>query len=292
MQRDSLHRFVFENTPIRGNSVHLNVTLESALQYHDYPPKLRAILGELMVASVLLSATLKMEGALILQIQSKGTLKLLVVECTTSTETGFGLRATAKWQGELPTNLAAMFQDGQCVISLAPNIGEQYQGIVPLEGENIAQILENYMLRSQQIETRLWLAGDEKSASGMLLQKLPDKPEQDLDAWNRICILADTVSSDELQLLDPALLLTRLFGEEDVRMFSSKPTQFSCGCTRAKVANMLLMLGEHEIESILSEREQIEVNCEFCNKRYDFDAVDAAALFASEPIAPSSAAKH
>ena len=131
-----------------------------------------------------------------------------------------------------------------------------------------------------------------ENASGMLLQKLPDQPEEDADAWNRICILAETVTSDELQQLDPELLLTRLFGEEDVRMFSAKPTQFHCGCTRSKVANMLLMLGKDEVESILAERSQIEVNCEFCNKRYEFDAVDAAALFAHEPVAPASSAKH
>ena len=292
MQRDSLHRFVFENTPIRGNSVHLNVTFDAALQYHDYPAPLRIILGELMVASTLLAATLKMDGALILQIQGKGALKLLVVECNTTPEANLNLRATAKWQGKLPNSLKAMLGDGHCVITLNPKDGEQYQGIVPLEGDSIAQMLENYMLRSQQIETRLWLACNGKSASGMLLQKLPDQPEEDIDAWDRICILADTVTKDELQQLDPAQLITRLFGEEDVRIFSAKPTQFYCGCTRVKVANMLTMLGENEVESILAERANIEVNCEFCNKCYDFDAVDAAALFAHEPVAPSSGAKH
>ncbi|MFM9835507.1 MAG: Hsp33 family molecular chaperone HslO [Methylophilaceae bacterium] len=292
MQRDSLHRFVFENTPIRGNSVHLNVTLESALQYHEYPPQLRVILGELMVASALLSATLKMEGALILQIQGKGALKLLVVECTAEAEMKLSMRATAKWQGELPIDPKAAIGDGHCVITLAPNNAEQYQGIVPLDGNSIAQILEHYMLRSQQIDTRLWLACDGKSASGMLLQKLPDQPEYDADAWNRICILADTVTNEELQALDPAQLLTRLFGEEDVRMFSAKPTQFFCSCTRTKVANMLLLLGKEEVASILTERDEVEVHCDFCNKRYAFDAVDTAALFAHEPVAPTSKAKH
>jgi molecular chaperone Hsp33 len=126
----------------------------------------------------------------------------------------------------------------------------------------------------------------------MLLQKLPNQPEQDIDAWNRICILADTVTSDELQELDPAQLVTRLFGEEDVRMFSAKPTQFYCNCSRSKVANMLLLLGQEEVAGILAERDEIEVHCDFCNKRYAFDAVDTAALFAQEPIAPTSKAKH
>jgi molecular chaperone Hsp33 len=292
MQRDSLHRFVFENTPIRGNSVHLNVTFDSALQYHDYPTSLRIVLGELMVASALLSATLKMEGALILQIQGKGALKLLVVECTTEAELQINMRATAKWQGNLPEDPKNLIGDGHCVITLAPNNADAYQGIVPLEGNSISQILENYMLRSQQIDTKLWLACDGKSASGMLLQKLPNQPEHDIDAWNRICILADTVTSNELQILDPAQLLTRLFGEEDIRIFSAKPTQFYCSCSRTKVANMLLLLGQDEVASILTERSEVEVHCDFCNKRYSFDAVDAAALFAHDPVVPSSKAKH
>lgn len=287
-QRDYLQRFMFDNTPIRGNTVHLNVTLNSALQYHDYPAPLRALLGELMAASALLSATLKMDGALVLQIQGKGALKLLVVECNA----GLGMRATAKWDGELPEKFKDMIGDGHCVITLAPKEGEPYQGIVPLEGENIAEMLEDYMLRSQQIDTRLWLNFDGENAAGMLIQKLPNQPEQDADAWNRICILADTVTNDELQQLDLELLLTRLFGEEDVRMFSAKPTQFQCSCNRTSVANMLHMLGKDEVDSILAERSQIEVNCEFCNKRYEFDAVDAAALFTSEPVAPTTSAKH
>ena len=292
-QADALIPFLFDNTQIRGNSVHLNVTLNRALQYHSYPAPLRLLLGELMAACAMLSATLKMDGALILQIQGKGALKLLVVECTSD----FGLRATAKWDGDLPNEFKSMIGDGQCAITLAPKNGESYQGIVPLEGENIAQMLEDYMLRSQQIDTKLWLTCDGENASGMLIQRLPDLPNQELpdqdsDTWNRICILADTVTSDELQSLSLEMLLTRLFGEEDVCMFSAKPTQFYCACTRLKVANMLMLLGKDEVESILAERENIEVNCEFCNKKYAFDTVDAAALFTHESIAPATSTKH
>jgi len=288
MQRDSLHRFVFENTPIRGNTVHLNITFNQALQYHDYPAPLRMMLGELMAASVLLSATLKMDGALILQIQGNGALKLLVVECTAD----FGLRATAKWEGELPADFKSMIGDGQCMITLDQKVGESYQGIVPLEGETIAEMLENYMQRSQQIDTRLWLNCDGENAAGMLIQKLPEQPNEDADAWDRITILADTITNDELQKLAPQLLLTRLFGEETVRLFSAKSTQFYCGCNRTKVANMLHMLGKVEIESILAERSKIEVNCEFCNKQYQFDAVDAAALFIKKAVASPSTSTH
>ncbi len=158
-------------------------------------------------------------------------------------------------------------------------------------------MLQNYMLRSQQIDTSLWLYCDGENASGMLLQKLPNESEidhlnQDHDAWNRVNILADTVTHDELQNLAPETLLTRLFAEEDVRLFEAKPTQFRCSCSKAKVGNMLRLLGKQEVEGILAELGKIEVNCDFCNKHYSFDAVDAAQILASSEAIKPSVAKH
>ena len=288
MQKDTLHRFMFENTAIRGNLVHLNDALKQALAFHDYPLQLRIVLGELMAASAMLSATLKMDGALILQIQGKGALKLLVVECTAE----LNLRATAKWHGDLAHDFKQMIGEGHCVITLDPEEGEPYQGIVPIEGDSIAEMLENYMLRSQQIDSKLWLACDGENAAGMLMQKMPNQAETDVDAWNRLGLLAETVTNEELQTLQPEALLTRLFSEEDIRLFSAQPTQFSCSCSRSSVANMLHMLGQEEVDSILTERGNVEVNCDFCNKKYVFDAIDAAALFSSETVAPASNAKH
>lgn len=284
---DSLHHFLFENAvsarqsnepmPIRGNLVHLNQTYQLAMQHQHLPNVLKIALGELMAASALLSATLKMEGALVLQLQSKGALKLLVVECSHN----LNMRATAKWDEAQTTelenaNFVDLVKHGHFVITLDPSIGEAYQGIVPIEGETIAEMLQNYMLRSQQIDTSLWLHCDGESASGLLLQKLPNIGELDADAWNRVNILAETVSNDELQNLTAETLLTRLFAEEDVRLFEAKPTQFRCSCNKTKVGNMLRLLGANEVESILAELGKIEVNCDFCNKRYTFDAIDAA----------------
>jgi molecular chaperone Hsp33 len=291
---DSLQHFLFENTPIRGNIVHLNHTYQQVLQHQTLPVVLKQALGELMAASALLSATLKMEGAMVLQLQSKGVLKLLVVECSSALE----MRATAKWAGEITSEtFLDLIQNGQFVITLDPKQGEAYQGIVPIEGETIAEMLENYMRRSQQIDTSLWLHCDGENASGMLLQKLPEQLErgqiyQDHDAWNRINHLATTVTNSELQNLTPEQLLTRLFFEEEVRLFESKPTQFHCSCSKTKVGAMLRMLGADEVNSILAERENIEVNCDFCNKQYVFDAVDAAALFVGEPVIKLSDSTH
>ncbi|MGQ0442239.1 MAG: Hsp33 family molecular chaperone HslO [Methylophilaceae bacterium] len=287
---DSLHHFIFENTPIRGNLVHLNQTFHDVLQHQTLPLVLKKALGELMAASVLLSSTLKMEGTLILQIQNKGALKLLVVECNSTLQ----IRATAKWSGEIADHTAFLdlIQQAHCIITLDPKEGEPYQGIVPIEGETIAEMLEHYMLRSQQIDTKLWLNCDGENVAGMLIQKLPELPLQDADAWNRINLLANTVSMQELQTLSPQQLLSRLFSEEDIRLFAAKPTQFHCSCNRTSVSNMLHMLGRAEIESILAEQGNITVNCDFCNRQYRFDAVDAATIFVSEPMLKATQSLH
>jgi len=239
----------------------------------------------------LLTATLKMSGSLVLQIQSKGALKLLVVECNSE----FGIRATAKWKGEVSDeqSLFDLISHGQFMITLDPKDGRQaYQGIVSLEGDSISTILENYMLRSEQIDTRIWLHCDGNAAAGMLLQKLPDtmnqvtKTEdlstQDLDAWNRIGHLAGTITDDELLNLPTETILTRLFHEEDVRLFEASNTKFHCSCSRESVSSMLRMLGNEEITSIIEEQGKIEVNCDFCNAHYSFDKVDATQLMVSE----------
>ncbi len=298
--QDSLQRFIFESSPVRGNLVNLSLTLQMALNKQNLPKGLRQSLGELMAASALLSATLKMNGSMVLQIQSKGTLKLLVVECTSDADTPLRMRATAKWAGDIDEqqNVFDLISQGQFIITLDPKDGNQaYQGIVPLEGDNIATLLENYMLRSEQIDTRIWLCCDGETASGMLLQKLPETMnqttvQQDDDIWNRVGHLASTVTDEELLNLPAETLLTRLFHQEDVRLFAASNTQFYCSCSRDSVAGMLRMLGDEELQSILAEQGQIEVNCDFCNAHYAFDKVDATQLLMANVAAPDPAKIH
>lgn len=287
---DQLQRFIFDNTAVRGNIAHLEQTVQQALQHQHYPAVLRNALAELMVASMLLAATLKMQGKLILQIQSNGPLQLLVVECSSNLE----IRATAKWQGEIATkSFLDLLQQGQFVITLTPeNNGENYQGIVPIEGDSIADILQNYMQRSEQIETRIWLNTNGNKASGLLLQKLPEQLETDSDAWNRICHLAETIQPNELLYLESQTLLYRLFHEEQTRIFTPQLAQFKCRCSRKHVGNMLRMLGNEEIQSILMERSNIEVHCDFCNKAYHFDAVDVAHLHTSDTLISAPTQRH
>ncbi|MDD2832583.1 MAG: Hsp33 family molecular chaperone HslO [Methylotenera sp.] len=291
---DSLQRFIFEDTPVRGSLVNLTHTLQLALNKQELPQGLKRALGELMAASALLTATLKMHGALVLQIQAKGPLKLLVVECSSE----FGIRATVKWSGEIQDTqtLFDVLVQGQFMITLDPKDGGQtYQGIVALEGDSISTILENYMLRSEQIDTKIWLSCDGNTAAGMLLQKLPDTMNQithehDIDTWNRVGHLADTITDEELLQLPTETLLHRLFHEENVRLFEASHTKFYCSCSRKNVAGMLRMLGDEELKSILQEQGKIDINCDFCGAHYQFDAVDATQLFASE-ITPQSSKK-
>jgi molecular chaperone Hsp33 len=238
---------------------------------------LRDLMGELCAAAVLLAATLKLQGSLVLQIQGKAAIKLLVVECTGNLE----LRATAKWEGELLSGtLRELVGDGRFVITLDPKDGNQaYQGIVALEGESVADILQNYMTRSEQLDTRLWLASDAHCVSGMLIQKLPEQKGQDADSWDRATQLADTVKPEELLSLPAAELIHRLYHEEDIRLFEVQSVVFNCSCSRDNVARMLKMLGRAEVDEILAERNEIEVFCEFCNEQYLFDAIDAEAVF-------------
>jgi molecular chaperone Hsp33 len=276
---DSLRRFLFEHAPMRGEIVRLDNVWQSVIERHNYPTVLRDLMGELCAAAVLLAATLKLKGAMVLQIHGKGAVKLLVVECSGDLE----LRATAKWEGDLSHGtLQELVGDGRFVITLDPKDGNQaYQGIVALEGDSIAEILQNYMTRSEQLETRLWLAADGKNAAGMLLQKLPEREaSRDEDAWGRATQLADTLKPEELLHLPAGELVHRLYHEEDIRLFDAQPVVFRCTCSRDNVAQMLRMVGRAEVDAILAEREEIEVHCEFCNQRYAFDRVDAEAVFA------------
>jgi len=276
MTTDLLHPFIFEQSAVRGNHVQLDQSLFTALEHQTLPPALKKVIGEFTAASVLLTATLKMQGKLILQLQSQGTLQLLVVECTS----GLNIRATAKVSGELHgDNLTDWLAQGQLVITLMPEEGEPYQGIVPLEGDNIASMLENYMLRSQQIDTRLWLTAEGDRAAGLLLQKLPQQQEHDLDCWNRVQHLAGTVTDQELLNLDAVTLLQRLFVEEEVRLFSGREVQAFCSCSHSNVTNMLQMLGLAEVRSIIEEQGSVDIQCDFCHKHYVVDEEEALALF-------------
>lgn len=287
---DSLERFVFESAPIHGRIVHLDATWRAVLERRRYPEPVRDILGELMAAAALLTATLKFDGRLVMQIKGNGPISLLVVECSSERT----MRALAQWDGQIvPGSLQSLLGDGRLVITIEPSKGkESYQGIVELEGTSIAHLLEGYFDRSEQLATRIWLAADGHQATGMLLQRLPDRDSPDEDAWDRAVHLSSTLTRQELLALPARDILHRLYHEEDIRLFQRVPMSFRCSCSRERVERVLHMLGEAEIRSILAEKGKVDVDCEFCGYHYELDAVEVEELFASGHTTRTPPTKH
>lgn len=289
---DTLLKFLFRDAPLRGEIVRLQSSWQEMVANHRYPAPVMRLLGEMTAAAALLAANIKFDGALILQIQGNGPVRLLVVEV----QPGMRLRATAKLREAAAIEPQATLQqltnpdgDARCAITLDPagrRPGQQpYQGVVPLDGETIAQVLENYLRQSEQTESRLWLAADGHAAAGVLLQKLPLQGgaavKPDIDAWQRVGALTATLTRDELLALAPEALARRLYWEEQLEHFAPLEPRFQCTCSRGRSGRMLLALGREEVDSILAERGDVEITCDFCNARYAFDAVDVGHLFAA-----------
>jgi molecular chaperone Hsp33 len=243
-----------------------------------------------MAAAALLASTLKLDGKMIMQLRGNGPVPLLVVECSSD----LTMRAMAHWHADIqPAPLRKLVGDGQFVITLEPQGGKQiYQGIVPIEGDTLAETLAAYMRQSEQLDTRLWLAANANQCAGFLLQKLPGQPEQDADAWERALHLAATLTRKELLGLPAQQVIRRLYHQEDIRLFDAQPIHFFCPCSRERVANALRVLGEADVNALLQERGEIEADCEFCNRRYVFDAVDARQLFASDILSSPPPLRH
>jgi molecular chaperone Hsp33 len=301
-----LHKFLFEGLPVRGMLVRLTDAWREVLSRREpgqeYPPELRDMLGEMSAAAVLMQANIKFNGALVLQVMGDGPVKLAVAEA----QPDLAFRATAKCIGTVKpgATLEAMVNlrgQGRCAITLDPKDkfpGQQpYQGVVPLHGDQreplqkVSEVLEHYMLQSEQLDTKLVLAANGDMAAGLLIQRLPvegvgnlegRRNEDDIglsDAFNRISILAATLTAEELLTLDADTVLRRLFWEETVTRFEPQAPRFACTCSRERVGQMLRGLGREEADSVLAERGEIEIACDFCGRHYRFDAVDVGALF-------------
>jgi molecular chaperone Hsp33 len=305
---------MFEGLPVRGMLVRLTDAWQDILQRREqaggYPPAVTEMLGEMTAAATLMQANIKFNGALIMQIMGDGPVKLAVAEV----QPDLSLRATATVTGEVAddarlSQMVNVNNQGRCAITLDPKDrqpGQQpYQGVVPLFGdhheklEKLSEVIEHYMLQSEQLDTRLVLAANDKVAAGLLIQRLPLQGEANLagsgvvrkdedqiglnEDYNRIAILAASLKREELLELDAETILHRLFWEEDVRRFEPLEGQqgprFACTCSRERVSNMLRSLGTDEVASIIEEQGQVEVGCDFCGAQYRFDPVDAAQVF-------------
>jgi molecular chaperone Hsp33 len=296
---DRLLKFLFKAAPVRGGLVRIDDAWRQMVALHDYPPVVTRLLGEMLAAAALLATSIKFNGALVMQVHGDGPVKLLVVECLPD----LAIRATAKIDGHSINDAMSMRElinrhgRGRFVITLDPRDpmpGQQpYQGVVPLDGDTMADVLQAYMRQSEQIDTRLWLAASDRASAGLLLQSLPAEGGKDAapdaDAWDRAVTLAQTITGDELLGLAPEEVLRRLFWQEALEHYPALNPHFACTCSRERIGRMLVSLGREEVDSILDEQGSVTVTCDFCNREYTFDAVDAAQLFTSGDTATADA---
>jgi molecular chaperone Hsp33 len=288
LEEDCFQRFLFEQRGLRGEFVRLDASWRAVLARQDYPDTVREQLGEALAAALLLSATIKFKGSLILQAQSDGPLHTLVAQATHQK----AVRGIAHWRGNVPRGpLSAMFGAGYLILTIQNEGAEPYQGVIALEGRNLAEAIESYFSLSEQLATRLWLAADEDHAAGLFLQELPAAQYQRED-WTRIVLLADTVTGRELLHLPAQDLLYRLFNEERVRLFDPEAVTFRCNCSRSRIETVLLAMGRSEVDAIVAAQGAVEAHCEFCNRRYYLDAVDVGVLFADEGPFVGSSRRH
>jgi molecular chaperone Hsp33 len=278
---DQLQRFVFPDANARGELVHLDASYHAVLTRHTYPPALQNLLGEALAAITLLSATLKFAGTVTLQAHGKGNVTLLMAECTHKRE----LRGLAKWQGQfVPTSFQEAMGEGHMVITIDPiHATQRYQGIVDCHAPTLALSLENYFKLSEQLTTKIYLASNENTAAGLLLQALPADASHDIpkerEVWEHLNFLTATITSKELLELHQQELIKRLYHAEHIELFPPESVCFKCTCSRERMESVLRGLGREEVMDIIHEHGKVDAHCEFCHQPYSFDAVDVEILF-------------
>jgi len=285
---DSIARFLFEQSDIRGEVVTLTDSYAEVLANNALPAPLQNLLGEFLAAAALLSSTLKFDGVITLQAQGDGPVPLIMAECNHHKGIRGIVRPPESGEFQLTddTSLQGFLGKGVLAITIDPDKGERYQGIVPLEASTLAGCLEAYFAQSEQLPTRLWLMADGQRAGGLFLQALPKQlvadEEQNADQWQTVVTLANTVKPDELLYLDHSQKLYLLFNEFSIRLFEPAQLQFDCTCSETRSLHALAQLGRDELQEILTDQGHITIDCQFCNQQYRFEQAHIDALFAGE----------
>ncbi len=279
---DQCQRFLFEQLAIRGEITGLQQSYQDVLNQHPYPQPVAKLLGEFMAAVSLLSDTLKFRGRLSLQAKGEGQVRVVLAEC----EQHERLRAIARYNDDFIDG-GPLLGAGQLAITIEPENGQRYQGIVSLADRGLASALEDYFQQSEQIKTRLWLAADGQRAAGLLIQAMPESASEsslsrDSEPWDRIISLSDTITDDELLKLSNERLLVRLFHEETVRTWPPTRRYFECSCSHERSANALSSIGYAEARQLAAEQGSIEVDCQFCHAKYFYSVEDVERLFGDQ----------
>lgn len=281
---DTMQRFIFDNTDVRGELVQLQRSFQETLDKHNYTAPVTRLLGDFLSAAALLSATLKFDGTLTLQARSDGQVPLIMAEATSTGK----LRGIARGaENANSEDFQQLLSNGQLAITITPHQGQRYQGVVPLDGTSLAECLEHYFQQSEQLATRLWFASNQQYCTGMLLQELPASAAIDADTrreqWLHLTHLAQTISEQELLSLDAETLLHRLYHQEQVRLFEPSQFEFQCSCSELRTANAIKAIGQQEAQAIIEEQGTISIHCEFCHHHYNFDLTAINTIF-SPPV--------
>ena len=276
-----LNRYLFEDLSVRGELVQMDEAYQQIISSKEYPAPVQKLLGELLVSTTLLTATLKFEGSITMQLQGDGPVSLAVINGDNDQK----IRGVARFDGDIADDagLHDLIGKGHLVITIDPKKGERYQGIVGLEGDTLAEVLEGYFANSEQLKTRLWLRTGEHEgkahAAGMLLQVMPDGTGTP-DDFEHLEQLTDTVKSEELFSLEANDLLYRLYNQEKVQVFTPQPVEFFCGCSRQRSGAAIITVAQEEIYDIISSEGSVALHCDYCGTNYSFDKNDVDALYA------------
>ena len=276
---DNMQRFTFDKADVRGELVGLHKSLNAVLSKHDYPVALKIELGKLMAASAIMSATLKYEGRLCLQVRLPGDVTLIQAETTNTGD----LRAIARYDESKQIDSVEL-KGGQLVITLEPAVGKPYQGIVPMESNQLNEAFEYYFQQSEQLGSRFWLESDGNVASGFMLQQLPSSKQGDDDAWDRLSHLASTLKAEELLTLDNETILHRLYHEEEVRIYDLETLRFACTCSKERIGNAISQMGLEELLDVIEEQGKVSVDCQFCLQHYSFNKEQITDLFPEKKL--------
>jgi molecular chaperone Hsp33 len=280
--KDLLSRFIFEQHQVRGELVSLASAYQQTINGHQYPAHIKTLIGEALSAVALLTATLKMEGKVSLQLQGGEGLKLLLVECTHEMK----LRGVAHPAEISEPGFASLVKGGQMIITIAPNKGQRYQGIVPLEADSLANCIAAYFEQSEQLSTRLYLYADDELAAGFLLQQMPaseNEQESEDDTWTHLTTLADTLKEDEALTLSHQEIIHRLYHEESIRMFDPALINFKCECSKERCEASLTTVSVEELMDIIQQDSEINMTCDFCRTEYIFDENDVKRIHSGFP---------